>query len=219
MFSPFGQVTSVMDQKQYWVGDKNMYQYCPIEKFAESFRSSYLPGLVQEDLCVLNNNAVKSKVVKASSSLSRWNIVKACFSREVLLLKRNSPLYIFTVVQITILAFVISTIFLRTSMMHKSVLDANKYVGALFMTVMIVNFNGMSELTMILRRLPTFYKQRDLLALRGWALIIPIFLISIPISLLQTGVWTILTYYVIGYTPSFIRYSSWSIQYLMIIRV
>uniref|UniRef100_A0ACD6AA23 Uncharacterized protein n=1 Tax=Avena sativa TaxID=4498 RepID=A0ACD6AA23_AVESA len=200
------EVTSVMDQKQYWVGDKNMYQYCPIEKFAESFRSSYLPGLVQEGLCVLNNNAVKSKVVKASSSLSRWNIVKACFSREVLLLKRNSPLYIFTVVQITILAFVISTIFLRTSMKHKSVLDANKYVGALFMTVMIVNFNGMSDLTMILRRLPTFYKQRDLLALRGWALIIPIFIISIPISLLQTGVWTILTYYVIGYTPSFIRF-------------
>jgi hypothetical protein len=82
---------------------------------------------------------------------------------------------------------------------------------------MIVNFNGMVEITMTVKRLPTFYKQRELLALPGWALIIPVFLISIPISLLQTGLWTILTYYVIGYAPSFIRYSSWSIQYSMII--
>ena len=203
-----------MDQKQYWIGDKNMYQYCPIENFAETFHSSYLHGLVQENLRV-PNITVKSEAVKDSSGLSRWNIVKACFSREVLLLQRNSPLYIFTTIQITVLALVISTIFLRTSMKHKSVLDANKYIGAIFMAVMVVNFNGMSELAMIVKRLPTFYKQRELLALPGWALIIPVFLISVPISLLQTAIWTILTYYVIGYAPSFVRYSSWSIKYLI----
>jgi hypothetical protein len=104
-------------------------------------------------------------------------------------------------------------------MKHKSVLDANKYIGSLFMAVMIVNFTGMSEHTMIVKRLPTFYKQRDLLALPGWAVIIPVFLISIPISLLQTGIWTSITYYVIGYAPSFIRYYFWSIKYLIIILV
>lgn len=209
-FSPNGQVTSKMDQKQYWVGDENKYQYHPIEFFAESFRASYLPRLVQDNLCSPNNTG-KSKEIKrnASRRISRWNIFKACFSREVLLLKRNSPVHIFKTIQITVLAFVISTLFLRTNMSHTSVLDANKYMGALFMAVVIVNFNGMTEIAMTIKRIPIFYKQRELLALPGWALLSSVFLISLPMSLLETGLWTGLTYYVIGYAPSLIRYSSW----------
>ncbi|XP_037427075.1 ABC transporter G family member 45-like isoform X2 [Triticum dicoccoides] len=200
------EVTSKMDQKQYWIGEQHMYHYHSIEKFVVSFHSSYLPRLVQDNLLLPNSNIVNGEVVKTGSGLSRWNIFKACFSREVLLLKRNSPIHIFTTIQITILALVISTIFLRTNMNHKSILDANKYVGALFIAVMLVNFNGMIEIAMTIKRLPTFYKQRELLALPGWALLTPNFLLSIPISLMQTGLWTSLTYYVIGYAPSFIRF-------------
>ncbi|KAL5229992.1 hypothetical protein ABZP36_028768 [Zizania latifolia] len=199
------QVTSKMDQKQYWLGDANKYQYHSIEKFAESFRTSYLPRLVENNQ---PTDAGKSKEVKTNTSrrISRWNIFKACFSREVLLLKRNSPLHIFKTIQITVLALVISTLFLRTNMSHNTVLDANKYMGALFMAVVIVNFNGMTEIAMTIKRLPIFYKQREVLALPGWALLSSVFLISIPMSLVETGLWTSLTYYVIGYAPSPIRF-------------
>ncbi|CAL5000759.1 unnamed protein product [Urochloa decumbens] len=200
------EVTSKMDQKQYWASDQNKYQYHSIEKFAEAFRLSYLPQL-EEKLCSSDNTGKNKEVkVNASRQISRWNIFKACFSREVLLLKRNSPVHIFKTIQITIMALVISTPFLRTKMSHKSVLDANKYMGALFMAVVIVNFNGMTEIAMTIKRLPTFYKQRELLALPGWALLCSVFLISIPISLVETGLWTGLTYYVIGYAPSPIRF-------------
>ena len=198
------QVTSKMDQKQYWAGDPNKYRYHSIEKFAEAFRMSYLPRLAEEKLCSTNNTGNEVKM-NASRQISRWNIFKACFSREVLLLKRNSPVHIFKTIQITVMALVISTLFVRTKMNHKSVLDANKYMGALFMAVVIVNFNGMTEIAMTIKRLPTFYKQRELLALPGWALLSSVFLISIPISLVETGLWTGLTYYVIGYAPSPIR--------------
>jgi len=196
-----------MDQKQYWAGDQNKYQYHTIEKFAESFRTSYLPLLVEDKLCSSNNTG-QNKVVKVNASrrISRWNIFKACFSREVLLLKRNSPVHIFKTIQITVMALVISTLFLRTKMSHNSVLDASKYMGALFMAVVIVNFNGMTEIAMTIKRLPTFYKQRELLALPGWALLCSVYLISIPISLVETGLWTGLTYYVNGYAPSPIRF-------------
>ena len=206
-----------MDQKQYWIGDENKYQYRSIEKFAESFRSSYLPQLAEDNLC-RSNNTGKGKEIKTSASrrISTWNTFKACFSREVLLMKRNSPLHIFKIVQITVLAFVISTVYIRTTMNQKSVLDANKYMGSLFIAVVIVNFNGMTEIAMTIKRLPTFYKQRELLALPGWALLSSVYLISLPMSLVETGLWTSLTYFVIGYAPSFVRYSSWSIQYLMI---
>ncbi|CAM0879784.1 unnamed protein product [Alopecurus aequalis] len=201
------EVTSKMDQKQYWSGDENEYQYCPNDKFAESFRSYYLPRLVQENIC-RQNNARKSMEFKTSTcrTISRWNIFMACFSREVLLLKRNLPVHIFKTVQITILALVTSTIFLRTNMNHSSVVDANKYMGALFTAIVIVNFNGMTEIAITIKRLPTFYKQRKLLGLPGWALLSSVFLISLPMSLVETGLWTSLTYYVIGYAPSFIRF-------------
>uniref|UniRef100_A0A453RPZ5 ABC transporter domain-containing protein n=1 Tax=Aegilops tauschii subsp. strangulata TaxID=200361 RepID=A0A453RPZ5_AEGTS len=201
------EVTSKMDQKQYWIGDENKYQYRSIEKFAESFRSSYLPRPAKDDLCRTNNTGKREEILtSATRRISRWNIFKACFSREVLLLKRNSPLHIFKTVQITVMALVISTVFLRTNMNHKTVLDANKYMGSLFMAVVIVNFNGMTEIGMTIKRLPTFYKQRELLALPGWALLSSVFLISLPMSLLETGLWTSLTYYVIGYAPSFLRF-------------
>ena len=175
-----------MDQKQYWISDEHKYHYHSIQNFAESFHLSYLPRLVQDNVFV-PKNAGNGEEVKTSSTLSRWNVFKACFSREVLLFKRNSALHIFTALQMTVLALVISTIFLRTNMNHGSVLDANKYIGALFMAVMIVNFNGMIEIAMMIKRLPTFYKQRELLALPGWALLPPALLISIPMSLVQTG--------------------------------
>ncbi|XP_025875711.1 aBC transporter G family member 45 isoform X1 [Oryza sativa Japonica Group] len=201
------EVTSKMDQKQYWIGNANKYQYHSIEKFAESFRTSYLPRLVENDHFE-STNAGKSKEVKTSTSrmISSWNIFKACFSREVLLLKRNSPVHIFKTIQITVLALVISTLFLRTNMRHDTVLDANKYMGALFMAVVIVNFNGMTEIAMTIKRLPIFYKQREILALPGWALLSSVFLLSLPISFVETGLWTGLTYYVIGYAPSFVRF-------------
>uniref|UniRef100_A0A0A9D8I6 ABC-2 type transporter transmembrane domain-containing protein n=1 Tax=Arundo donax TaxID=35708 RepID=A0A0A9D8I6_ARUDO len=162
-----------MDQKQYWAGDQNNYQYHSIEHFAESFCTSYFPRFVEDKVCSPNNT-----------------------------------MHIFKTIQITVMALVISTLFLRTNMHHNSVLDANKYMGALFMAVVIVNFNGMTEIAMTIKRLPTFYKQRELLALPGWALLSSVFLISIPISLVETGLWTGLTYYVIGFAPSLIRYSS-----------
>uniref|UniRef100_A0A0E0LXK6 ABC transporter domain-containing protein n=1 Tax=Oryza punctata TaxID=4537 RepID=A0A0E0LXK6_ORYPU len=201
------EVTSKMDQKQYWIGNANKYQYHSIEKFAESFRTSYLPRLVENDHFE-STNAGKSKEVKTSTSrmISRWNIFKACFSREVLLLKRNSPVHIFKTIQITVLALVISTLFLRTNMSHDTVLDANKYMGSLFVAVVIVNFNGMTEIAMTIKRLPIFYKQREVLALPGWALLSSVFLLSLPMSFVETGLWTGLTYYVIGYAPSFVRF-------------
>ncbi|WVZ64106.1 hypothetical protein U9M48_013673 [Paspalum notatum var. saurae] len=85
-----------------------------------------------------------------------------------------------------------------------TIFDGNKYMGALFMAVAAVNFNGMTELMMTVKRLPIFYKQREMLRLPGWAILCSIFLISIPMSLVETGLWTCSTYYTIGYAPSLV---------------
>ncbi|GJN28742.1 hypothetical protein PR202_gb16901 [Eleusine coracana subsp. coracana] len=96
--------------------------------------------------------------------------------------------------------------FFKTKMKHETVFDGNKYMGALFMAVAAVNFNGMAELTMTIKRLPIFYKQRELLGLPGWSMLCSIFLLSIPMSLLESVLWTFSTYYAIGYAPSPVRF-------------
>ncbi|XP_073011839.1 ABC transporter G family member 45-like isoform X1 [Typha latifolia] len=202
------EVISKMDQAQYWIGDHSGYRYRSIEDFAESFRSFYLGQLIEKKLhepfdITKYNAEIKSNGIH---TISRWEVFKACFSRETLLIKRNSPVHIFKTIQITFLAFVIMTLFLRTEMNHHSVEDGNKYMGALFTAVVIVNFNGMTELAMTIRRLPIFYKQRELLALPGWALLSSIYILSLPMSLVETGIWTCLTYFVIGFAPSVIRF-------------
>ena len=126
--------------------------------------------------------------------------------REVLLVKRNFAVHIFKAIQIIFLSFVLATIFFRTEMNHNTVFDGNKFMGSFFMGIAVVNFNGMTELAIIIKRLPTFYKQREVLGLPRWAILCSIFLVNIPMSLMETGLWTCSTYYSIGYAPSPMRY-------------
>ncbi|CAL5350301.1 unnamed protein product [Camellia sinensis] len=50
-------------------------------------------------------------------------------------------------------------------------------------------------------RLPVFYKQRDFLFYPPWAFGLPIWVLSIPLSLVESAIWISLTYYTIGFAP------------------
>ncbi|KAF8650205.1 hypothetical protein HU200_064060 [Digitaria exilis] len=201
------EVTSKMDQQQYWAGGELDYQYHSIEIFEKDFRAYNLPKLLEDKQC-RRDDKQDSKASEAAyrKTISKWNIFKACFLREVLLVKSNSPVHIFKAIQIILIAFVLATLFFRTEMNYNTVLGGNKFMGSLFMAIAVINFNGMTELAMTIKRLATFYKQRELLGLPGWAILGSIFLVNIPMSVLETGLWTCSTYHSIGYAPSPIRF-------------
>jgi len=96
------------------------------------------------------------------------------------------------------------TVFLRTHL-GVDVLHANSYLGALFYTLLTNMFNGLPELALSVSRLPVFYKQRDYYFYPAWAYAIPAFLLKIPISLIESLLWTSITYYAIGYSPEAVR--------------
>ncbi|KAK1577495.1 hypothetical protein Q3G72_022274 [Acer saccharum] len=50
-------------------------------------------------------------------------------------------------------------------------------------------------------RLPVFYKDRDLLFHPVWDFTIPNFLLRVPLSIVESIVWTVVTYFSIGYAP------------------
>ena len=74
-------------------------------------------------------------------------------------------------------------------------------MGAVFITVIMIMFNGLSELSMTIAKLPVFYKQRDLLFYPSWAYALPLWILKIPFTVLEVGAWVVITYYVIGFDP------------------
>ncbi|KAK4478717.1 hypothetical protein RD792_014215 [Penstemon davidsonii] len=198
------EVTSKKDQEQYWFKKDKQYKYISVQQFAEAFNSFHIGQKLAEDLSVSYDKSKThpAALVKEKYGISNWELFVSCFAREWLLIKRNSFVYIFKTVQITITAILTFTVFFRTTMPHGKLQDGGKYFGALFFSLMTVMFNGMAELAMTMFRLPVFFKQRDFLFYPAWAFGLPIYLLRIPLSLLESAIWVVITYYTIGFAPA-----------------
>ncbi|KAK9156690.1 hypothetical protein Scep_003264 [Stephania cephalantha] len=202
------EVTSKKDQEQYWFKRDQFYRYISPAEFVQHFKSFHIGRQLSESLATPyeKSKAHPAALVTEKYGISNWELFKACLSREWLLMKRNSFVYIFKTVQITILSIIAMTVFLRTEMKYGQVVDGGKFYGALFFSLINMLFNGMAELAMTVFRLPVFYKQRDFLFYPAWAFALPIWLLRIPLSLMESGIWVILTYYTIGFAPDAIRF-------------
>ncbi|KAK7255299.1 hypothetical protein RIF29_28706 [Crotalaria pallida] len=212
------EVTSRKDQEQYWSCREKPYRFITVTQFSEAFQSFHIGRRVGDELAIPFD---KSKNHPAALTTNKYGVnkkelLKANFSRECLLMKRNSFVYIFKISQLTIMAIIAMTLFIRTEMHRDSLSDGGVYSGALFFTVVMIMFNGMSELSMTIAKLPIFYKQRDLLFYPPWAYAIPTWILRIPITLVEVAVWVFLTYYVIGFDPDVTRLLK---QYLLLLLI
>uniref|UniRef100_A0A803MQJ1 ABC transporter domain-containing protein n=1 Tax=Chenopodium quinoa TaxID=63459 RepID=A0A803MQJ1_CHEQI len=201
------EVTSKKDQQQYWSKDQP-YRYIPVSELVEAFQSFHVGKELSSSLKILyqRSNNHPLALVKEKYGISNKELIKACFSREWLLMKRNVILYIFKNVQVMIMALATMSAFFRTKMHHETVADGEKYLGVIFFSLTNVVLNGMAECTFTILGLPAFYKQRDLLFYPAWPYGLPVWILSIPASFIESGLWTILTYYTIGYAPAPTRF-------------
>lgn len=101
----FPQVISRKDQAQYWFHNELPHSFVSVDMFHEQFKESPFGKKLEEDLSELydKSESKKSSVSFAVFSLSRWELFKACMSRELLLAKRNYFLYLFKTIQVTFL--------------------------------------------------------------------------------------------------------------------
>ncbi|KAG6391312.1 hypothetical protein SASPL_149066 [Salvia splendens] len=212
------EVTSKKDQQQYWAHRDQPYRYIPVKEFAAAFKSSVSGQRVSQELAVPfdRSKSHPAALTTEKYGLGSKDMLKACTDREYLLMKRNSFVYFFKLFQITIISLVTLAVFFRTEMSKDDVADGGVYTGALFFTVIMVMFNGMSELAMTIYKLPVFYKQRDMFFFPPWAYAIPSWVLKIPITFVEVGIWVFLTYYVIGFDPNVSRFLK---QYLLLLVV
>lgn len=104
--------------------------------------------------------------------------------------------------QLVIVACITMTVFYK---MDIDVIHANYYLAALFFTLMILVVDEVPEVYMTISRLPVFYKQKMLCFYPAWAYAIPTIILKLPMSFLQSLIWTSLTYYILGYSPEVSR--------------
>ncbi|KAM1490305.1 pleiotropic drug resistance protein 3-like [Malus sylvestris] len=210
------EVISEKDQSYYW-NHTEPHNYVSVDMFSEKFKASCFGKKLDEDLLGTNDKSQNHENALSFSvySLSKWELFRACASRELLLMRRNSFIYIFKTSQLILIAFITMTVFLRTRM-DLDVTHGNYYMGSLFFTLTILVVDGIPEMSMTLQRLEVFYKQRDLCFYPAWAYAVPATLLKVPVSLVVSLVWTSLTYYVIGYSPEPQRFFC---QFLMLFAV
>lgn len=96
------------------------------------------------------------------------------------------------------------TVFIRTRM-AVDLIHANYYMGSLFYGLVIIFVDGFPEIALTASRMIALNKQLGLRFYPAWAFSIPTAILKLPLSLLESFVWTALTYYVIGYSPEISR--------------
>ncbi|KAE8056426.1 hypothetical protein FH972_013201 [Carpinus fangiana] len=210
------EVTSKKDQEQYWAQNETPYTFVTAKEFADAFQSFHIGQKLGEELAIPFD---KTKAHPAALTISKYGVgkkklLKACVSRELLLMKRNSLFYISKLIQLIVMALFTMTLFLRTKMHRNTAIDGQIFMGAVFFALSMTMFNGMTELALTILELPVFYKQRDLLFFPSWSYSLPKWILKIPITFLEVSIWVSMTYYVIGFDPSIKRFFR---QYLLLV--
>lgn len=209
------EVTSRKDQKQYWANEAKPYSYVSINEFTEAFKAFHVGRAIQCELATPFNRARShpAALTKSKYGTSKKELLKACLSREFILMKSNSSLYAFKLLQFVFTAIIVATIFTRSNMHHKELKDGTIYLGALYFGLTVTLFSGFFELSMTIGKLPVFYKQRDLLFYPSWAYSLPTPMLGTILSILEVTLWIAITYYAIGFDPDLKRMSK---QYLIL---
>ncbi|XP_020575759.1 pleiotropic drug resistance protein 3-like [Phalaenopsis equestris] len=201
------EVISEKDQEQYWHQKEMAYSFITADEFSMKFKSSNIGMELQEQLAKKhqNHDSDTKFATFSTRSTKKWELLGTCMARELLIMKRNSFVHMFKTAQLIILAVITITVFLHTQM-TVDLVHASYYVGSLRYTIIRIMTNGIAELTLSIVSLPIFYKQRDLHFYPAWAYAMPAAILKIPFSLVESFIWTGITYYAIGYTPEIQRF-------------
>ena len=102
------QVTSRKDQEQYWAHKDQPYRFVTVTQFAEAFQSFHVGRRMGDELAIPFNKSRNHPAALTTKKygINKKELLKANFSREFLLMKRNSFVYIFKLCQVSSSYFV-----------------------------------------------------------------------------------------------------------------
>ncbi|KDP36997.1 hypothetical protein JCGZ_06053 [Jatropha curcas] len=91
------EVTSKKDQQQYWARKDHPYSFVTVPEFSRAFQSYEIGRKIEHDLSTPFDKTKGHPAALATGKYGagKMELLKACFSREYLPMKRNSFIYVF----------------------------------------------------------------------------------------------------------------------------
>lgn len=96
-------MTSRKDQEQYWENKDIPYSFVSTKEFAEAFQSFHIGQTLGDQLATSfdKSKGHPAALTTKEFGVSKKELLKACIARELLLMKRNSFVYIFKMTQVS----------------------------------------------------------------------------------------------------------------------
>ena len=96
-------VTSMKDQQHYWLHDGATYRYITVEQFSQAFHEFHESQVTAKFLEVPFEKNQSSLAALATSKYGASNrqLVKAVFTREILLMRRNLSVYLINIANVS----------------------------------------------------------------------------------------------------------------------
>lgn len=97
-------MTSRKDQEQYWAHTDEAYSYVSVKEFSEAFQSFHVGRKIGDELATPfdKSSGHPAALTTKKYGVNKKELFKACVSRELLLMKRNSFVYFFKMFQVSI---------------------------------------------------------------------------------------------------------------------
>ena len=97
------QVTSKKDQKQYWFHRDEPYRFVTAKEFYDAYQSFHVGLKLQAELAkpYEKSKSHPAALTTDKYGVSKRELFKALTDREILLIKRNSFVYIFKTFQVS----------------------------------------------------------------------------------------------------------------------
>ena len=98
----FVKVISMKDQAQYRYRTEQSYEYVSVDTLSRMFRESSIGKKLNEEMSqeFIKSDNHKKSISHSVYSVSKWTLFKACMSREIILMRRNSFIYKFKTIQV-----------------------------------------------------------------------------------------------------------------------
>ena len=95
-------MTSRKDQEQYWANKDIPYAYVTVKEFADAFQSFHIGQKLGDELAIPFDKAKghPAALTTTKYGVGKKELLKACISRESLLMQRSSAYYKFKLVQV-----------------------------------------------------------------------------------------------------------------------
>lgn len=92
---------------QYWVHKDKPYRYVTVNEFSEAFQSFHIGHNLGDELATpfQKTKSHPAALTTKTYGVSKMELLKSCFSREVLLMKKNCVLHIIEVAWVHTLAY------------------------------------------------------------------------------------------------------------------